>query len=376
MILGNKWFLIYIDMTNIPFRYYAMLQNFKCINERSVTLMYTYNYIGYFLFDRLVLLSRYSIVLNDKVLSILYSKSFSYNSFFCNWEYFDLVIYKNSIKLYSFYSILLKKQNSFLKKKVNLLNNFYTISQKSKNFDDLDLNNSYLTTWDNLKYKFFLNYSNKLDLTKVLDLRKKVKKTILENRKLFSNFLLFNSKRSFRINRLALLLGQKKIWHMCSNLELSIISVLVNSKLVYSNSDAKNFLANGFVYVNRQMVSDYSYIVKSGDVVELVFSKLYYMYMLRLKLVNEKVNLKMKNKLWVKLRNKINLTKGNELYLINMYKNNNIYKFYIPSYMEVDYSVLTVIIVANLKSYLDFSFFFRKFLSYFFIRHYGWKWLS
>jgi hypothetical protein len=158
---------------------------------------------------------------------------------------------------------------------------------------------------------------------------------------------------------------------MCSNLELSIISVLVNSKLVYSNSDAKNFLANGFVYVNRQMVSDYSYIVKSGDVVELVFSKLYYMYMLRLKLVNEKVNLKMKNKLWVKLRNKINLTKGNELYLINMYKNNNIYKFYIPSYMEVDYSVLTVIIVANLKSYLDFSFFFRKFLSYFFIRHYG-----
>ena len=64
---------------------------------------------------------------------------------------------------------------------------------------------------------------------------------------------------------------------------------------------------------------------------------------------------------------------GNERYLINIYKNNSIYKYYIPSYLEVDYSVLTVVVVMNLRTYLDFSFFFRKFLSYFFFRHYVWK---
>lgn len=374
-MLESKWFLIYIHLTSRFINNYAILQKTNINLYNSFISTYFFKFFAYFLFDRLFLMSKFGIILNDKIVSALYSKNFSYMSFFCNWEYFDISVYKNTIKLYNFYAILLKKQNSFLKKKTNLLNNFYTLTQKSRNYDDsLQLSNS--VTWDFFKYKFFFNYLNKLDLSKVLDLRKKIKKTILENRKMLGSFLLTNSKRSFRLNRLVLLLGQKKIWTMCNNLELNVVNVLVNSRLVHTNSDALNFLKSGYVFINRKVSFNSSYVVKRGDVVELSFSKAYYMYMLRLKLVSEKVFMKMRNKLWTKIKNKTSLTMGNERYLINIYKNNSIYKYYIPSYLEVDYSVLTVVVVMNLRTYLDFSFFFRKFLSYFFFRHYVWKWLS
>ena len=84
---------------------------------------------------------------------------------------------------------------------------------------------------------------------------------------------------------------------MCNNLELNIVNVLVNSRLVHTNSDALNFLKSGYVFINRKVSFNSSYVVKRGDVVELSFSKAYYMYMLRLKLVSEKVFMKMRNKL-------------------------------------------------------------------------------
>lgn len=374
-ILENKWFLTYIHLTSRFINNYAILQKTSLNLYNNFNSIYFLNFFSYFLFDRLFLMSKYGIILNDKVVSTLYSKNFNYASFFCNWEYFDISIYKNTLKLYNFYSILLKKQNSFLKKKTNLLNNFYTLTQKSRNYED-NIQFSSSLSWNFFKYNFFFNYLNKLDISKVLDLRKKIKKTILENRKMLGNFLLNSSKRSFRLNRLVLLLGQKKIWAMCNNLELNIVAVLVNSRLVYTNLDALNFLKSGYIFVNRKVVFNSSYVVRKGDIIELLFSKAYYVYMLRLKLVNDKVFVKMRNKLWTKIKNKTNLTAGNERFLINVYKNNGIYKYYIPSYLEVDYSVLTIIVIMNLKTFLDFSFFFRKFLSYFFFRHYVWKWLS
>lgn len=120
-----------------------------------------------------------------------------------------MFVYKNSIKTYCFYSVLFKKQNSFLKKKNNLLNNFYSTSQRSKYSDSFNSLDSYYLGCDSLYYKLYFNDLNKFDLSKVLDLRKKVKKTVLENRKIFTNFLLKND-RSFKVSRLASYLGKKK----------------------------------------------------------------------------------------------------------------------------------------------------------------------
>lgn len=327
------------------------------------------------MFDKIVLFTKYNILLNERVLNSSFARLFSYNSLFYNWEFLDILSYYNTTKLYVFYSILLKKQNSFLRKKNNLLSNYYSVSQKSRELGDYS-GKCYNVSWQVNKYNLFWSTVSHLDITKVLDLRKKISKTILENRKIFSSFFYSKSKRSFKINRLVLLLGQKKIWNMCVCLELGIVQVLLNSGLIKSVNDALNFLSSGYVYVNRQPVFSSNYILRRGDILELVFNKTYYIYLLRLRTLNDKINSKMRNKLWLKLKNKTSLTIGNERFLINCYKNNYIYKFYIPSYLEVDYSVLTTIVISGINSYFDLSFFFRKFLVYFFIRHYNWKWLS
>lgn len=113
--------------------------------------------------------------------------------------------------MYIFYNILLKKQNSFLKKKNNLLNNYYSAVQKFKNNEDFALDQVGDLSYSFSKINFFVASVSKFDTSKVLDLRKKLKKTILENRKIFANFLLFNSKRSYRLNKKILLLGGKRI---------------------------------------------------------------------------------------------------------------------------------------------------------------------
>jgi hypothetical protein len=84
----------------------------------------------------------------------------------------------------------------------------------------------------------------------------------------------------------------------------------------------------------------------------------------------------MRNKLWIKLKNKYNLTAQNELYLFNLYKNNIIFKYKLPAYIEVDYFTLSIVVIKNIHNFYDINFFFRKFLSFFFFRQYNWKWIS
>jgi len=322
-------------------------------------------------------LAKYYLLVNDKILNTFYNKNYLYASVFFNLELLDIFMLDKSIKQYNIQQLWLKKQVTFLKKKNNLLNNFYEITQKNKaSIENGETSSYYSLSTNNNLYRLYEHSTNTLDFSKVIDLRKKVKKTILENRKNLVNFLLNGSKRSKKISSLVSLLGKKKIWFMCNILELNIIHVLLNSCLVKSYMDAINFIKNGYVYINRRMVSNTKYVVKKGDVIEIFYSKLYFRYLLQFRFINEKTYLKIRNKLWAKIKNKTSLTSGNERYLIKYYKDNSLFKYHIPSYIEVDFSVLSLIIVANIKSFYDLSYYFRKNLSYYFIRQYNWKWLS
>lgn len=106
---------------------------------------------------------------------------------------------------------MVKKTSYIFEKKNNLLNNFYEVTQKNKIFiENSEINSQYSLLTSNNLYKLYEHNLNALDFSKVIDLRKKVKKTILENRKNLINFLLIGSKRSKKISRLVSLLGKKK----------------------------------------------------------------------------------------------------------------------------------------------------------------------
>jgi hypothetical protein len=147
---------------------------------------------------------------SDKIYINSYNKFFNYNVIFLNYYFYEYYIL-NDKSNYIFNYILLKKQNSFLKKKINLFNNFYSMSQKTnKNIDkktDKKLNVNYFLNFYNINSNLFLN----LDAQKLVDLKKKMKKTILENRKIFKKINLNNTVRSYTISKFITTFGKKKI---------------------------------------------------------------------------------------------------------------------------------------------------------------------
>lgn len=157
-------------------------------------------FISFFLLNKIFLFSKLILLINEKVLFSMYTKIFNFLSIFYNYYYLTFFSVNYFQNTYIFNYILLKKQNSFLKKKINLINNFYNVFQKSNKIIDRHKNFKNI----NFFLKFYkLNYNLKINLNtqKVIDLRKKLKKLVLENRK-FVNFSVFkNTVRSYRLTK-------------------------------------------------------------------------------------------------------------------------------------------------------------------------------
>lgn len=311
---------------------------------------------------------------NDKIFSNLYNKIFNYTTIFVNYYFFKYynVNTKNS---YIFNYILLKKQNSFLKKKLNLFNNFYVMSQKSsRSFEKKFEKKSELEYFINL-YRIKNESVISLESQKLVDLKKKMKKTILENRKILKKVVFLNTVRSYTLNKFISFFGKKKIWNNIISFEFRLINILLNSGLVKSYNDVIILLKLNLVCVNKYIMHNMYHTLAKGDLIELTYTKIYYIYLLKFKYICEKNILKIRNKIWLKFKNKHTLTEKNENNILNIYLNNWLLKYNIPNYLEVDYFTLTVFIVSNLKNINETSFFFRRFFALYLFRLYNWKWI-
>lgn len=311
---------------------------------------------------------------NDKIFSNIYTKLFNYNTIFINYYFFKFYNINDKYS-YIFNYILLKKQNSFLRKKVNLFNNFYSMSQKSNKLFDRKLEKktdlSYFINYYKLDYNTVIN----LDAQKLIDLKKKMKKTILDNRKIIKKVVFTNTVRSYSLTRFINVFGKKKIWNNIISFEFRLLNILINSGLIKSYNDGLIFLKLNGIFVNRGLIKNANYLLVKGDIVELLYTKMYYIYLLKFKYICEKNILKIRNKIWLKFKNKHSLTEKNENNVLNVYINNWLLKYNIPNYLEVDYFTLTVCIVSSLKNINETSFFFRRFFALYLFRLYNWKWL-
>lgn len=75
-------------------------------------------YVNYFLFDRILFLAKYYLLVNDKILNTFYNKNYLYASIFFNFELLDVFMFDKSVKQYNVQQLWLKKQATFLKKKI------------------------------------------------------------------------------------------------------------------------------------------------------------------------------------------------------------------------------------------------------------------
>ncbi len=275
--------------------------------------------------------------------------------------------------------IILKKKNGLLKKKnklknfillkINVLKNYKisTLWKYSKN-KNLKLNN------------FFLN-KNITSLSKIdrfgennkhLDIRRRWFSFFKTNREILKYFTKINYSKKNKITKYFSKIIKYPMFYNLIKSEFSVINLLIRSKFVFNEMEANFFLQNGFVFLNGCSINN-NVVIKLGDVLSLSISDDYFNFY--------KINLSNKLKLTYSI--------GYVLWRLNRFKGNFykqpytkipdwIYKlnhFYedVPSFLEVDYSVLSCVIVKYPQNFYNYNYNFTKFISFFLNRQYNWK---
>jgi hypothetical protein len=146
------------------------------------------------------------------------------------------------------------------------------------------------------KKKFKLNFISKR-LSIILKKRKRLKlikikkpdngnfflkkfffKTLLKSRKFFKNFFFLNKKtRQKKITKL--IIKNKSFSNKTnSSYEYSLLNVLLRSKFFFFIKDVVKVIKNNLVFVNGVVISDFNFIINSGDCIQLMISSLFYRY--------------------------------------------------------------------------------------------------
>ena len=314
-------------------------------------------------------------------LNFIITNSFNFfKKIFINNNYFTYFNYRSNKKNYLYYYISFKKQNSLIKKKFNFLHNLHPIFYR-KNFKKkfntkrskpLNYNISTIKNYSNLK--FLLKKQNKSEFINTLNGKKKLKKFILNNRKLYK-FLNFNlTKSSSKLTKLINFNSKLKNFNILLNMEYSIFNVILSSNIVKSYVDLKHLLSLKMVYLNRKNISNLFTILNTGDIIEFSLSKKIFNYIFYFKTIFNKHILKVKNKIWFKLKlidkNKLNF--NNNTLINSIFKNNIILRTTIPNYLEVDYYSLTLIIIFKNFNIKTYNLNIKKILTIYLFKLYNW----
>ena len=153
-----------------------------------------------------------------------------------------------------------------------------------------------------------------------------------------------------------------------------IFITLLKSHFFFFFNDVKFFLKKGLVYVNGVLVYNPLFILKIGDVIQLVFSKIYFYYKKKIFLFfNKKIKF-IKYKRW-KFSNpkfKRNFFQWQPSFLENLF----FYKIDIPSFLEVDFISLSFSFIKYELNLFKKNLIFFKIFSSIFNRSYNWKRLT
>ncbi len=282
------------------------------------------------------------------------------------FSFFNLYIYSNKLNFlvlngynYLYLIIFLKKNNSSFKKIFNISLNSYQ-NKPSLNSKFLKINLTYF-----LKINFN-NLNKNFNNLKLLDLKKKFIKNLIEYRNFF-NFI-FNLKKlkfkNFFKNFHLYFYFFKKI---APNVILfNLKHVVMMLKYIYNYSDFYYLLKNNFLYLNRKIILSDKYL-KKNDIIELLYFKNFFFYISKINSLIFKKNNLYKNFSYTNIKN---LQKSQTIKLFN----NFFFSFFNKNiYYENDFKTLSFVLINKnfcISSFLNYKFFF---FNIFLINLYKWK---
>lgn len=270
-------------------------------------------------------------------------------------------------------TFFLKKKTSKLKKILIKKNLFFKKYYDTKILVSRRLIN---VLKKNKKLKFFKKNKNKNK--NHFFLKKFFLKTLLNSRVLLKKIFSLNKK--VRQKRLTKILYKKSKNIVRNNtMEYSIYNIILRGHFFFFLNDAVVYIKSGFVYLNGRIYSNHTYSLNKGDVLQIRINSIYFRYFKfckkffkkKVKLIRyeaykffRKKTFQKEDKVKVKLKKR----KYPDYYLFFF-----LYKLNVPRYLEVDYTILSIIILKKLDISLHTTYYVNKLFSYKLFNLYNYK---
>jgi hypothetical protein len=367
--------------------FYIRLKKFYLVSFKFSNFFFLYDCLHLYIyknsnFYKLVFHSsyKYNWVLSYENINYFY---INLDNNFVNYEFIQF-FKQNESPTYQVDDIIdnvidFKNKTGFLKKSNNL-NNHYIYKKLDFFFNDVKVkNSSFLSNkfifsqsfliQDFLKNKNYKDPYNFYSL-KNLELKNKYKNIIKINRIFLNSFFKRNFLREFKFNKFFKKISKFNLLNFLYIFNFSLNSILIQSRFFENQKDIDFFLKNGFILINDRIVKHNNEILKEYDIIKISYNQYYYLYH-RIFLHSVFNNfLKLNNKIFyfnkfIKMKKKI----PNWIFNIIYFKEG------VPSFLEVDYLSMSIVIVFNSLNFFNLDFFIFKFLNVYLNRLYNWRYI-
>lgn len=348
------------------------LFNIKKLNNlNNFVNILNYNLVlSIFLKTNIFILNDYSNLKYNWSESYNYDDDVQINFIFCklNYNSYNLFIENYTYDEDIYQKLILKKKTSIIKK---TFDTNYIILNRINSYKN-NFNTSFFKTDEDRDNENFFYNNNKN-----IDLKRKIKLTLKNNRAAVNKFFNFKYYRNFSISK-----NLKKFCNQSSknylfNLQNNLINIIMKTDFFFSKNDCLWFLKNGMISVNSKIVKTHNYMIKPNDIIHIINSEYYFMFYKNNlnNLLNSiyKINLK----LWSINKNRYNNIEKKDI-KENYPKWIENYKYFkkdIPLYLEVDYVSMSIFFLSYNFDFKNLDFYDFKIFSLYMSRSYNWKFI-
>ena len=196
-----------------------------------------------------------------------------------------------------------------------------------------------------------------------------------ENRKLLIEFFNLKKLRQKKFNRTFINFVKGNSYQMLLMMELNFVNILLRTNLIFSKNLINIFISKKLIYLNGFSIVHTNHTLVPGDRIQFLIDKTF--FFLYRYLLNYNIELQKKASIvaWKLVRFNFNFYKQ---------KSESVPKWVVdlihlnaetPKFVEVDYSILTAVVLFKPFFYYDFSFYNLMNINFFLSRLYLWKYI-
>lgn len=264
------------------------------------------------------------------------------------WSLKNSLFYKNYFDIRNFFY----KKNNFTINRIDS-NNFVEFSNKKTRFKNTNncvtyekfkrvsnvSSNNISTFLPTLNFKFI---KKKKRRTNVIRVNRKFKKVLFFNRIVFSNFFFYNKVPQHKITKYISKFDNTKKNNINLKMRMMLFVILLSGRFFFFKQDSFYFIKVFGVFVNGNVCKNPLKILNTGDIIQMPVASTYY-YFIRSGDAQWNYFYKKYLKLFQKLINDRKKIAPNWVYKLIYFNLRT------PYYLEIDYAVLSIIILYRPK---------------------------